>query len=276
VTLPPLEQQPSLARDFRIPEERATGVVKGNSKIFTQTLRATHSGVEQIPSVEVPYLDPRTGRYEIARSEPIALKVEGNRIITAQDAEGHDGGPQTQTELEAREEGIAYNYDGADVLVNQARSLSGWVRSPLGLVLLIVPPLGYIGLWAYVFLARLRGADPTGRRAKRAYRDFSRRLSDLEAPQSREADSFHSQLLDALRSYLGGRLGLPPGALTFADVAEALRQRGAGEETMAELQRLFEECEAGRYAGGLQAADEPPQMIDRARQAAMRFEGELR
>ena len=276
VTLPPLEKQPSLASDFRIPEERATGVVEGNSKVFTQTLRATHSGVEQIPPVEVPYFDPRTGRYEIARSQPIALKVQGNRIVTAQDAEGRDGAPLTQTELEAREEGIAYNYDGADVLVNQAVSFSGWLRSPLGLALLAVPPLGYIGLWAYVFLARRRGKDPTGRRAKRAYREFSRQLQVLESAQSRDTGSFHSQLLDALRGYLGGRLELPPGALTFTGVAEALRQRGAGEATLAELRVLFEQCEAGRYAAGLQASDEPPKMIERARQAAARLEGELR
>jgi BatD DUF11 like domain len=276
VSLPPIEKQPALARDFRIPDERATGVIQGNAKVFTQTLRATHSGVSEIPPIEVPYFDPKTGRYEIARSEPIPLKVEGNRIVTAQDAEGRDAPAVTQTELEARQEGIAYNYEGAEVLVNQAGSLSGWLGSPLGLILLIVPPLGYGGLLAFVVVARRRGADPTGRRARRAHRDFARRLQALDSGPHRDADAFHSQLLDALRGYLGARLDLPPGALTFTDVAPVLQQRGISAATVEELGRLFEQCEAGRYAGGIQAADAPASMVERARQAAARLEQELR
>ncbi len=276
VTLPPIEKQPALARDFRMPDERATGVIKGNAKVFTQTLRATHSGVSEIPSIEVPYFDPKQGRYEIARSEPIALKVEGNRIVTAQDAEGRDAVGVAQTELEAREEGIAYNYEGAEVLVNQADSLSGWLGTPLGLLLLIVPPVGYGGLLAFVVAARRRGADPTGRRSRRAHRDLIRRLQTLGSGPAGDVDAFHSQLLDALRSYLGARLDLPPGALTFADVAPVLEQRHIAVETVEELRRLFEQCEAGRYAGGMQTADEPANMVERARQAAARLEQDLR
>jgi hypothetical protein len=276
VTPPPLEKQPSLARDFRIPDERATGVIKGNAKVFTQTLRATHSGVSEIPPIELPYFDPKSGRYEIARSQPIALKVEGNRIITAQDAEGRDAVAVTQTELEAHEEGIAYNYEGAEVLINQAGSLSSWLSSPLGLILVAVPPLSYCGLLAFVVVARRRGADPTGRRAKRAHRDFTRRLRALDSDAVHHAEGFHSRLLDALRGYLGARLELPPGALTFADVAAALQRRGIAAETVEELRRLFEQCEAGRYAGGMQAADEPPKMVEQARQAAVRLERDLR
>jgi hypothetical protein len=275
VTLPPLENQPSLARDFRIPEERATGVVRGGAKVFTQTLRATHSGVSEIPPIEVPYFDPRSGAFEIARSEPILLKVEGNRIITAQDAEGRESAAVTKTELEARQEGIAHNYDGADALINHAGSLAVWLSSPLGLALLIVPPLGYGALWGFLVMAQRRGADPTGRRAKRAYRDFNRRLASLDASKSSGSGDLHSELLEALREYLGGRFALPPGALTFADVGGVLQQRGAGEETLSKLRALFEQCEAGRYAGGLYASEEPSAMIERARQAAGQLEREL-
>lgn len=274
VALPPLDNQPALARDFRIPEERATGVIRGRTKVFTQTLRATHSGVTEIPPIEVPYFDPQTGSYKIARSEPIALTVEGNRIITAQDAEGRDAGAVTKTELEAREEGIAHNYDGADALVNQAGSLAVWLSSPLGIALLILPPLGYGALWGFLVIAQRRGNDLTGRRAKRAYRDFTRRLSNLEAHQG--GDDFHSRLLEALRGYLGARLDLPPGALTFADVRAELQRRGAAEETLAELRALFEQCEAGRYAGGGHASGDPSAMRERARQAVGQLERDLR
>ena len=170
VGLPDLEKQPSLARDFRIPEERATGVVKGDAKIFTQTVRATHSGVSEIPAIELPYFNPKTDRYETARSEPIALKVEGNRIVTAQDAEGRDTAAPAQTELEAQEAGIAHNYDDAEVLIDQTGLLSSWLNSPMGWTLLVVPPLGYAGLLAFIVMARggartPPAAEPDGRTA---------------------------------------------------------------------------------------------------------------
>jgi hypothetical protein len=124
-------------------------------------------------------------------------------------------------------------------------------------------------------MAQRRGADSTGRRAKRAYRDFNRRLAGLDANKSNGSGDLHSELLEALREYLGGRLELPPGALTFSDVADVLRQRGAAEETLTKLRALFEQCEAGRYAGGLYASEEPSAMIERARQAVSQLEREL-
>lgn len=274
VALPPLQNQPALARDFRIPEERATGVIRGRTKVFTQTLRATHSGVAQIPPIEVPYFDPQAGSYKIARSEPIPLTVEGNRIITAQDAEGRDAGAVTKTELEAREEGIAHNYDGADALINQGGSLAVWLGSPVGVMLLVLPPLGYGALWGFLVMAQRRGRDLTGRRAKRAYRDFTKSLSRLEEQPS--GGDMHSGLLEALRGYLGAKLDLPPGALTFADLRSELERRGAGEETLAELRRLFEHCEAGRYAGGGHASEDPSQTLNRARQTVGQLEREVR
>jgi hypothetical protein len=103
-----------------------------------------------------------------------------------------------------------------------------------------------------------------------------RRLKELDPGAARNTDHFHSQLLDALRGYLGARLDLPPGALTFADVIGVLQQRGAAEETIAGLRALFEQCEAGRYAGGMQSGDEPSHMAERARQASGHLERDLR
>ena len=57
--LPSLDEQPALVRDFRIPQDRAAGTVEGRSKVFTQTIRATHNGVTQIPPIELAYFQSR-------------------------------------------------------------------------------------------------------------------------------------------------------------------------------------------------------------------------
>jgi len=43
-------------------------------------------------------------------------------------------------------------------------------------------------------------------------------------------------------------------AITYGDVAPTLRDSGVGQKALEALKALFEECEAGRYAG---AADVP-------------------
>ena len=57
--IPPLSRQPSLAQDFKIPPEQADGQVEGDVKKFTQTLRARHSDVSQIPPIELSYFSRR-------------------------------------------------------------------------------------------------------------------------------------------------------------------------------------------------------------------------
>jgi len=61
VDLPPLQQQPELAKNFRLPAERSPGKIQGNSVQFTQTIRAARAEVAQIPSIELPYFDPVAG-----------------------------------------------------------------------------------------------------------------------------------------------------------------------------------------------------------------------
>jgi len=63
--------------------------------------------------------------------------------------------------------------------------------------------------------------------------------------------------------------------LTFADARDALLRRGVGEDTIAELGRLFERCEAGRYAGGA-AAGGADSLADRALAVMRRMEKRLR
>ncbi len=272
VELPPLQQQTSLARDFRIPQDRAPGVVRGRAKVFTQTIRATHPGVTQIPPVELSYFNPDSGSYETAETEPIPITVKGTKIITARDAEGFETGGVIQTELETQEGGIGANYEGFDALESQAQGIAAWLRSPLWTAFIFLPPLTYFGLLAFVFTRR-RQTDPTLRRAQRAHRDLAKTLKDL--PETAPGDQQDAALLDALRRYLGDRLGLSAGALTFDDVRKELEKREVDEEVIDELRTVFERCEAGRYAGGELAGQDPAGTSARMLEAAGKLEGEL-
>jgi hypothetical protein len=273
VDLPPLQSQAALARDFKIPAERSEGKIEGGVKTFVQTLRATHAGVARIPPIELPVFDTKTGRYRVARSEPIPLKVHPTKVITAHDAVGRGGAP-VQSELEALPEGIAHNYEDLGVLENQAYGLATAFGDPAWLAGSTLPCAAYLFLLVFTTLLRRRRADPAAFAARRAYRDIVAALKALRAA-GRDTPDLSGAVLYAIRDYLGRKLRVPGAALTWRDVEGPLRERGVGPEPLDALQKLFAECEAGRYTGGAAAAPETTTLPDRALRVAKDIERSL-
>jgi len=273
-TLPPLRQQASLARDFKIPEEQAPGKVEGSSKIFTQTVRATNDKVKEIPPIELSYFDSKHGEYRVARTEPIPLTVHSTRIITADHAEGREPIAPAKRKLRAWTEGIAHNYeDHLSVLENQDYSLMTLVRTPHWLLATSIPFLAFVCLFVGTMVVRRSQADPARRKAKRAYAELVRELKSLN--KAGEGRLHHGFVLDAFRRYLGSKMGVSAGSLTGSDVAGALRDRAVEAETIGAIDSFFESCEAVHYSGG--AGEEDPESLGvRALDLAKKLERELR
>ena len=276
VQLPPLATQNRLNRDFKIPQERAPGTVKRGAKVFTQTIRARHSEIERIPPIEFSYFDPESGRYQRAETEAIPISVASAKIVTARDAEGLAIGGSVQTELESLEGGIAANYEDFDALERQAYGPAAWLSSPGWVSLIFLPPLTYGGLLAFVVFGRRRDSDPALRLARRAFRALSKDLKAAGNIPAENAAGQDAALLQALRHYLGDRLGLSPGALTFADVEQRLAAREVDPELIKTLNNLFGRCEAGRYAGGTLGGQTGTETAQQIRQATEKLEAAIK
>ncbi len=276
VQLPPLAEQNALDRDFKIPRDRAPGTVKGRAKVFTQTIRARHSEIHRIPPIELSYFDPESGRYQRAKTEAIPIAVASARIVTARDAEGLAIGESVQTELESLEGGIAANYEDFDALQLQAYGPAAWLHSAGWGCLIFLPPLTYGGLLAFVVFSRRRDSDPALRLARQAFRTLSKDLKAVGKIPSGNAAEQDTALLRTLRQYLGDRLGLAPGALTFADVEQRLSARNVDPELIRTLNNLFDRCEAGRYAGGAPSGQTGAKAAQQLREAAEKLEQSLK
>ena len=276
VQLPPLATQNRLNRDFKIPQERAPGTVKRGAKVFTQTIRARHSEIERIPPIEFSYFDPESGRYQRAETEAIPISVASAKIVTARDAEGLAIGGSVQTELESLEGGIAANYEDFDALERQAYGPAAWLSSPGWVSLIFLPPLTYGGLLAFVVFGRRRDSDPALRLARQAFRALSKDLKAAGKIPAENAAGQDAALLQALRHYLGDRLGLSPGALTFADVEQRLAAREVDPELIKTLNNLFGRCEAGRYAGGALGGQTGTETANQVREAAEKLEASIK
>jgi len=253
VELPPLNQQPKFAADFKIPKERATAEISGKSKIFTQTIRALRTDVKEIPQIELPYFDTETRTYRIAHTEPIPLTVKETRMVTALDAEGVSAQVSPGSEIETWSKGIAFNYEDLGVIENQRLGPISWFKSPLWLCLTLVPPVFYVLLFSGVNMLRRRNVDPLKSRARKAYGRLTKALKDARGVSS--AGESYGIILEAFRNYLGDKLGLPKAALTFKDVKDPLAAKGVHKDELEQLKALFEKCEAGRYAGNAGRTD---------------------
>jgi hypothetical protein len=248
VKLPPLSNQPGLD-NFKVPEEMGQGEIAGRVKTFTQTIRAKNPSIAEIPSISLDYFNPDTGKYESASSNVIALQVNATKVVTARDAEGMTPG-ERKSELTTMDKGIAHNYVGEDVLVNQHIEIASWLSTPFGLVLLFFPPIAYLLILVPISIRRKRMLDGDALLAKRALQEFSRELANLKkVMQQKGLQETAGGLVDAIRIYFGNRLQVPAGSLVFTDVAEHLKRNGVDAESLTELQDILDWCEAYHYGG---------------------------
>lgn len=246
VQVPSLHLQQALTRDFKVPEEMEAGTVNGNFKVFTQTIRATSADIKAIPPIELPYFDSNSGTYKIAKSDPIPIIVNATNIVTADDAEGIGPVQTSSSQVEAWSRGIAHNYEDLDVIENQRFDLMQWLTAPATVAMLGGFPVVYGILLTLTTARRRRAADPAQARARKALGALQRNLKNA-------SDS--NAVLEVFRDYLGSKLRVPGGALTFRDVAEPLKTRGATGESLDAIKNVFDQCEASRYAGGATADD---------------------
>lgn len=272
IELPPLQEQPELAKDFKIPEEMAEGKIEGNTKIFTQTIRATHPDIQAVPSIELAYFDTEKEQYQMARSKPIPVTIQGTRIVTAQDAEGA-ALPTIKSELKEWSKGIAHNYEDLSVLENQHYGLTTLIRSPVWLGFTLGPLAIYLCILVTTVTVRRAKADPAKRRAKGALGALQKDVKRLDKTDPTRA---YRQILESVQTYIGKKLRLTSGAITFRDIEVTLRARGVDAETLTSIEALFADCEAAHYAGHLSDRSTVEQHCTQAISIARSLEGKLK
>src|SRR5215208_334756 len=45
-------------------------------KTFTYTMRPRHTGIREVPPIEIAYFDPDTRQFQVVRSAPVPLRVD--------------------------------------------------------------------------------------------------------------------------------------------------------------------------------------------------------
>ena len=97
VVVPEFCCQPGFSGFFRLSDLPPTSDIKGDTKNFIVKLRPLTDLIKEIPSVEFSYFDPKTERYVILHSDPIAIIVKPSKSLPVEDLDKAVQQPQVKT-----------------------------------------------------------------------------------------------------------------------------------------------------------------------------------
>jgi hypothetical protein len=199
--------------------------------------------VKEIPPLPFAYYDPWLTSYQVVHSRAVPLTVEAVKTVGGRDAV-RAGGPDASPAPPRAEKAAPALVEQAGIGANHLTM--GRARRALDpraeilsfpfLATLAAPPAVFA---AILLLRRAARRDPARERREKA---LVRARAELRAPGLDPGG-----VARAFQDYFRGRLGLPPGELTPADLAAALARAGAPEAPRAACASLLERLLAGRF-----------------------------
>lgn len=239
---PALSGDPALTRDFRVPSEAISGVVTGNTKRFTVTVRPLRAGTAAIPPIEFSSYDPKSRSYVTARSQPVPITVvpgsqlDLSKIVSAGGADA-SAAPADPTTLTAVEGGLVANLPVNGAMLRDERASLG----ALAIAGLAFPPAAALAAIAWRMNRARHERDGSLARRSSARRTAERRLRDA-------ADA--AAIASAVTGFVEDATGRPQGTVTRGDLEAALAAAGAEPSLRERARDLLSRCERARYAGG--------------------------
>ncbi|MBU0617149.1 MAG: BatD family protein, partial [Planctomycetes bacterium] len=262
---PDLGANAQLNEDFRVPTEALAGTVRGNSKRFTQVIRAKRADVKEIPPIEFAYFDAEAGEYAVARSEPIPVLVGVVEQLDAADVDVAAQPPQAQgAALEARDGLRGNKTREADLLASTPPVTMAQV-----VLTTVIPPVAFLCVLGISTLTR-SGRDVATRRRRGALRNAEGRIQAALTSKLSPAE-FHSEIQAALAGYLADRLNEPSARFLGTAAIGFLQERGADGELVKDWAVVAQRCEQIAYAGG---GDSDASLADAAQRCIRRLERE--
>lgn len=231
---PLIDQQPAFTDSFRFASNGwVDGGEQGGGRVYSITIRARTPDLKEIPAIELPYFDPASAEYRVARSKPIPIKVEGTREVTAADAVSA-AERRTATELvKDAELGVNANSFAPDRLRDESFELDALIASPVVRSLLIAPPVVWAGIAGACAFVRRR--DPAAARRSRLLRHAYRLAGSRDpARQHRGARAFVAAFTD-----------LDPDAVTSRDATTLLD--GIQHDAVASVLGVLHATEATQF-----------------------------
>lgn len=244
---PNLGANAALSDGFRVPNETLAGDVRddGKTKRFTQTIRAKRSEVTEIPPIEYPFFNPKSGEYEVARSEPIRVTISMTDQLDAADLA--PSAPAQNATSQTPIDNLRENRTNERELLSRPLHIT-----PRTVAMAVCTPPGVFGLFAMArVVGQARNGDPARKRRANARRAAEQRI---RAAQQSVTHEQAQGVAAAISSYFADRLNDQPARFAGRGAVDHLRARGVNGATVEKCEALLDGLEHAAYGGG--AADE--------------------
>ncbi len=247
------------------PRVETNARVSGHNMTGTQTIEYTFVpqsvGTFNIGAHDFVYFDPAKGQY-------VTQSVPGFEINVAKGAEVAGTAVAAKSDILAKNTDIHHIKPGADT----PGSLPTYMASKAW-YWLIYPLLMLIASLLLWLAFKRRGADMAERRLNRAGKVARKRLAGAgKLLKAKQFEAFYAELLRALQTYLGDKLMIPASQLNRENIVDALRKRGASDETVNEVVGILDECEMARYTPNL-TSENADKIFESARNCINNIEG---
>jgi hypothetical protein len=253
VQWPELEQVTDLARNFKIPSQKASPTMQDGMKVFTQTIRANNDKINQIPSIPLTFFDVDKGAYAVAKTNPIPLDVAPTKILTNADLEGMEPA-FVNRKVEAIKKGISANYEGPDVLTNQIFSPLAAVVSPGYLVIWLVP---FLVLVTSSIVKLFTHTSPEKLAQKCRRQAAGKAIKQLKKATGLSPEEQQELIVSTMKTYIGERFEKVAGSLTADDCYQIINSATADSQIAGKYRDTIAQCETSRYASAQASIDSP-------------------
>jgi hypothetical protein len=263
-----------MLRQLRIPDPSAPGLrvlapeiddqiafpqdLVGGTRTFRWLVVPEREGTYTLGPFSVPVLEPRTGRYSVARADAIRLTAAGNPV--------GGGAPEPEPAPSARSGAApALTLGPIRTRSELARSHTPLADAPWIPFAFGLGPLALLGALG-VRIARGRGGASPARAAKQATRDARRRLSSAsEHARAGNAREFYAAIAQALKEVLEAKLARPVGSLTHGELRRMLVERGMVEGLADRVVDELEGCDFARFSAAGVRTEEMQSCLERTR-----------
>ena len=215
-------------------------------KTFEQVIIPENETIKEIPSLKIPYFDPKSESYKVLSQGPFALKVNPS---SKPDSIQNTSIPKTDSsDLENEKPQLA------DILwikyeAGTLGNATPFVLRPAFWLLQSIPLLFLIGTLILRHKRNLFANNPKLRRQLQVEQITSKTLTKLAILiEENKALEFHIELATVLREQLGLKLDIPSEGITCDSIDEPLAQKNIKPETREILRKLFTSCDAASYA----------------------------